>query len=214
MTTDEPEGIGSATITLTYDCSVVEVVDVAGGGLGTVYWNTAGCTTTMTAVTGSSPGPTGTFPFATVTLNTVGSAGQSSDLDIEVISLYDGTAGDPQAITPNPVTDGTFSIVSPTPTPTPIPITWDFPHGLLTDPPDTLSAVFSRHYVGTTIILADIPYEDVPDELVVVWLYDEVALEWKWFKLGWPESTLETLEFCHIYTVIVMYACTWEIPQP
>jgi len=165
----------------------------------------------MTAVTGSSPGPTGTFPFATVTLNTVGSAGQSSDLDIEVISLYDGTVGDPQSITPNPVTDGTFSIVSPTPIPTPIPITWDFPHGLLTDPPGTLSAVFSRHYEGATVTLADIAPEDMPNELVIVWYYDEAEMKWKWHRVGWTESTLE---YCHIYDIIVMDACTWEIPQP
>ena len=214
ITTDDPEGIGSASITLTYDCSVVEVAGIVGGGLPIAYWNTVGCTTTIAAVTGSSPGPTGSVLFATVTLNAVGSAGQSSALDIEVTALYDGTAGYPQPITPSPVTDGTFSIISSTPTPTTTPVTWDFPHGLLTDPPDTLSAVFSRHYDGTTIILADIPNEDFPDELIVLWLYDEEAMEWKWFKPGWPESTLETLEYCHIYDVIVTYACTWEIPQP
>jgi len=62
--------------------------------------------------------------------------------------------------------------------------------------------------------LANLLAEDVPAELNVVWFYDEVAWQWKWFKLGWPESTLETLEYCHIYDIIVIDACTWEIPQP
>ena len=59
---------------------------------------------------GVSPGPTGSVLFGTVRLHAVDSAGESSPLDIEVISLYDGTAGDPQAITPATVTDGDFSI--------------------------------------------------------------------------------------------------------
>jgi len=39
-------------------------------------------------------------------------------------------------------------------------------------------------------------------------------MEWKWFKEGWPESTLETLEYCRIYDIIVMDACTWEMQPP
>jgi len=206
IVTNDPDGIGSATIALSYDPSVVNVGNVSAGDLGNVTWNTVGSTTTMTATTGDSPGPTDTVLFSALTLNAV--VFGSSVLDIEVSSLYDGTAGDPQPITPSPVIDGTFSIAPPTPTPTPI--SWEFPHGLNQNP----SAVFSRHYDGTTIILADIPYEDMPEELIIVWFYDEDEMEWKWFRVGWPESTLETLEHCHIYDVIVMDACTWDIPQP
>ena len=105
ITTSDPDGIGSATITLTVDTAVVSVGNVAGGDLGAVYWNTVGSITTILAATGVSPGPTGTVTFATVTLNAVGSSGNSSDLDIEVTLMYDGTAGDPQPITPSPITD-------------------------------------------------------------------------------------------------------------
>jgi len=103
--TDDPQGIGSATITLTVDTSVVEVVNVADGDLGTVYWNTAGSTTTMSAAVGYSPGPKGTLTFATVTLLNKGGAGECRDLDIEVLTLFDGTLGFPQPIAPSPVTD-------------------------------------------------------------------------------------------------------------
>ena len=108
INTEDPDGIGSATITLAVDTSVVSVGGVTAGDLGAVTWDTAGSTTTMVSWTGDCPGPTGTVLFATVTLN-AGVPG-SSALDIEVTSLYDGTAGDPQPITPSQVTDCTFSI--------------------------------------------------------------------------------------------------------
>ena len=110
VTTTDPAGIGSATITLTVDTSVVTVGTITAGALGTVYSNTVGSTTTMSAATGSSPGPTGTFTFATIQLNAVGNVGDSSALDIEVTTMYDGTAGDPQLICPSPVTDCNFTI--------------------------------------------------------------------------------------------------------
>jgi hypothetical protein len=121
---DDPEGIGSATITLTVNTAVVSVGNVAAGDLGTVFSNTVGGVTTMSSATGASPGPTGTVTFGTVTLNAVGSSGDCSDLDITVTSLNDGTAGDPQPITPDEVTDCTFCIgtsVTPTATTTPTP---------------------------------------------------------------------------------------------
>ena len=120
IATDELEGIGSATITLTVDTAVVSVGGVEAGDLGEVIWDTINGTTTMTVATGDSPGPTGTVTFGTVTLNAVGSSGDCSDLDIEVTSLNDRTAGDPQPIIPDEVTDCTFCIETPvTPTPTP-----------------------------------------------------------------------------------------------
>ena len=154
IVTDDPEGIGSATITLTVDTAVVSVGTVAAGDLGTVYSNTVGAVTTMSAATGDSPGPT-TLTFATVTLNAVGSSGACSDLDITVTSLNDGTAGDPQPITPDAVTDCTFCIGEG------VACTWTFPHGLNTDP----SAVFSRLYDCVTVSL---PTATEPADLVSV----------------------------------------------
>ena len=90
-------------------------------------------------------------------------------------------------------------------------ITWEFPHGITEYP----LAVFSRHYDGATVALADLLPEDVPPELSVVWYYDEAALvpAWLWFTPGWPESTLQTLEYCHLYDIVVIDGCTWTIPQ-
>lgn len=124
IATDDAAGIGSATITLTVDTAVVSFGGVDSGDLGGIIWNIDNGTITMTAATGESPGPTGTVTFATVTLNAVGSVGDCSDLDITVISLNDGTAGDPQPIIPDEVTDCTFCIgtpATPTPTMTPTP---------------------------------------------------------------------------------------------
>jgi len=101
----------------------------------------------------------------------------------------------------------TSPIPTPIPTPTPTSITWEFPHGLI----QHQAAAFSRRYDVTTVTLANIPPEDIPAELIIVWFYHEAEMDWKWFKPGWPESTLETLEYCHIYDVIVMNACVWEI---
>jgi hypothetical protein len=98
--TDDPQGIGSATIALTVDTTVVSVGNVAAGDLGkTVFSYTVGDTTTMSVATGSSPRPTGTLTFATVTLSAVGNKGECSDLDIEVPSMYDGMMPNPQAVT-------------------------------------------------------------------------------------------------------------------
>ena len=59
----------------------------------------------MSAAVGYSPGPKGTLTFATVTLLNKGGAGECNDLDIEVITLFDGTLGFPEPITPYPVSD-------------------------------------------------------------------------------------------------------------
>ena len=118
INTDDPQGIGSAKITLTVNTAVVRVTDVAKGDLEYMSYVTVGGTTTIVAFTGSSPGPTSTVTFVTVTLSAEGSIGQCSGLDIEVEDLYDGTFGDPQRITPGAVSDGTACIGSAGPTPT------------------------------------------------------------------------------------------------
>ena len=119
INTDDQQGIGSAKVTLTVNTAVVEVTNVANGDLDIVDYMTVGDTTTIRAATGNSPGPIGTVTFATVTLSAQGSDGQCSDLDIEVIELYSGTAGDPQPITPSAVADGTFCITDVGPAPSP-----------------------------------------------------------------------------------------------
>jgi hypothetical protein len=136
IATDDAKGIGSATITLTVDTAVVSFGGVDSGDLGGVIWNIDNGTITMTAATGESPGPTGTVTFGTVTLNAVGSGGDCSDLDIEVTSLNDRTAGDPQPIIPDKVTDCNICIETPatatpttTPTPTPTPTLTPTPGG-------------------------------------------------------------------------------------
>ena len=117
INTDEPEGIGQATITLTVDTAVVTVDDVTG------TFNTVGDTTTMVAFWGSNE-PTGDFLFATVTLTAVGDYEDCSNLDIAVTEMYNAVY---QLIPPSPITDGTFCIQAapstPTPTPSPTPVT-------------------------------------------------------------------------------------------
>jgi len=111
--TIDTDGIGSATINLSYDSSVVIVQSIVGDDLGDVTANIDNVNgkVSMVAAIGSSPGPTGTVYFANVTLKAVGSYGDMSALNITVVSLYDGTAGDPQSIQPDAVNDGTFTII-------------------------------------------------------------------------------------------------------
>ncbi|HUU63119.1 MAG TPA: PKD domain-containing protein [Dehalococcoidia bacterium] len=82
----------------------------------------------------------------------------------------------------------------------------DFPHGLTQD----TAAIFPRYYDCLTVSL---PTLTEPTQLIVVWYYDEVAQSWEWFRPGWPESILTSLENGEIYLIIVQNACTWTIPQ-
>jgi len=119
INTDDPQGIGSAKVTLTVNTAIVKVTNVANGDLDSYSDNTVDGTTTILAWTGNSPGPIGTVTFAKVTLSAMGSDGQCSDLDIEVIEIYSATEGDPQPIIPSAVTDGTFCIADVEPAPSP-----------------------------------------------------------------------------------------------
>jgi len=100
INTNEANGIGSATIKLYYDPSVVVVTSVGNGELGSVIYNidNTNGVTTMTAAIATSPGPTGIVYFANITFKAVGNAGDSSSLHLEVISLYDATPETPQPI--------------------------------------------------------------------------------------------------------------------
>ncbi len=111
IVTNDPNGIGSARIDLYYNKNVVHVENVVGDTLGIVTANIQNSNgrTFMVAATGNSPGPTGTIYFANITLKAVGNPGDISALDVRVISMYDGTANNPQKIHPY-VIDGIFSI--------------------------------------------------------------------------------------------------------
>jgi len=87
---------------------------------------------------------------------------------------------------------------------------WDFAHGLIQDP----AAVFPKRYVCPQP--KTLAYDDVtlPDCLSIVWFYDEVAMDWFWFRPTWPESTLTSLEYDSYYDVIVTVACTWVLQSP
>ena len=82
----------------------------------------------------------------------------------------------------------------------------DFPHGLNQD----TSSIFLRYYECET---ASLPTSTEPAQLIVVWYYNETTMTWEWFRPGWPESTLTSLENGEIYFIIVQDACTWTIPQ-
>ncbi len=113
ITTNYPNGIGSARIDLYYNKNVVNVESVVGDDLGPVTANIDNYHgyVFMVAATGNSPGPTGTIYFANITLKAVGNPGDVSNLDIRVISMYDGTADNPQKISPY-VSDGKFYIIT------------------------------------------------------------------------------------------------------
>ena len=107
--TDEAAGMGSATMKLVYDPSVVDYNGkVADGDLGgvTINENPDG-TLTMTAATGANPGPTGTVKFVDLEFCPVGDPGECSDLDITVTELTDGNV---VVVVPDSVIDGKFCV--------------------------------------------------------------------------------------------------------
>ena len=105
--------LATADIWLSYNKDVVIVENVTKGNLGDITVgidNTAGVTKMNWF---SATGKTGDFVFAYVALKAVGSAGQTSVLDLEVKELTDTGA--------NPIThtveDGVFKILTPDTTP-------------------------------------------------------------------------------------------------
>ena len=110
--TNATMGIGSATIKLHYDPSVVIVTGVGNGELGSVTYNidNTNGVVTMTAAIATSPGPTGVVYFAYIKLKAVGNAHDSCNLHLEVVSLYDGASSNPQPIDHTTIQDGIFTI--------------------------------------------------------------------------------------------------------
>jgi len=107
--------LGGATIFLHYTPGVVHVTSVEEGNLGGTFLSTINNVTGITNMTWFTTTPmNGTFTFANVTLYAVGSPGDTSPLNLEVITLAD-TSGTPISYTED---DGIFTIPGgPTPTP-------------------------------------------------------------------------------------------------
>jgi len=91
-----PDVLGSYAFTLTYDPAVVHVSGIAGGT--TAEFSGAPATnpatfasgsTPLAAAQGSSVSPSGFLSVATVTLAAVGLPGDSSDLDLPSVSMFD-----------------------------------------------------------------------------------------------------------------------------
>lgn len=84
---------GAATVKLTFDPSVVEVLDVSNSTIpnATLTWDvneTAGVMTVLVTTT-ARPGANGTFTLASVKLRAVGSAGSTTPLDLSIQELVD-----------------------------------------------------------------------------------------------------------------------------
>jgi hypothetical protein len=108
--------LGGATIFLHYTPSVVHVTSVAEGNLGGTLVSAIDNVTGITNMTWFSATPmNGNFTFANVTLYAVGSPGDTSPLNLEVITLANVT-GAPINYTED---DGIFTIPGVPPTPTP-----------------------------------------------------------------------------------------------
>ena len=83
-------------------------------------------------------------------------------------------------------------------------LVWEFPHGIN----QHKFATFHKQYTGETKLLDTLT---PPDEFIVIWLYDVANMRWLWWRPGWPEATLETLENGKIYEIYVTDACRWEL---
>ena len=103
--------LATADIWLSYDKDVVIVENVTNGNLGAITVGIDNATGVTKMNWFSAAGVTGDFVFVYVTLKAVGSAGQQSDLDLDVKELTDAL-GNP--ITPT-VEDGVFEIPPPPP---------------------------------------------------------------------------------------------------
>lgn len=91
ITIDDMTNFGAATVTLSYDPTVVQIGNVTAGDVGTPtpsIDNTAG-TATITAYVSTAIGPDSPITFANVELLAVGNDGESSPLTLEVTTLAD-----------------------------------------------------------------------------------------------------------------------------
>ena len=125
---DDPDGVGTANIKLSFDSDVVHVTASTAGDFDSITPNVehnesgADSYVTFMAYQSSATGLTSGAIVTTVTLNAVGTAGQESPLDISITTLADNTP-DGNNISPDDA-DGTFTVgdgTYPAPTPTATP---------------------------------------------------------------------------------------------
>lgn len=92
---------GTATVTVRFDTTIAEVMGVANGtipGANTTWAvDPSNGTVTVLVTTTARPGASGSFVFADLTMRAVGSQGQDTVLDIEVVELADSNASDQPA---------------------------------------------------------------------------------------------------------------------
>ena len=114
ITTDDTDGVGNAKIRVLFNNSVVNIQSVSDGVNPTtneLSVANANGELKLSWATGAHPGPGADgqpFIFAVITLKAVGSAGESSDLDVVIDKLQD--ADIPINDIPATDQDGTFSI--------------------------------------------------------------------------------------------------------
>lgn len=100
--------LGAATVWLTYNQSVVNVVGVSSGNIGNVIANIDNTIGRVAMSTYSTTPLSGNVVFANVTLRAVGAANATSPLTLQVIRLADNNG----VAIPNTVRSGTFSVSS------------------------------------------------------------------------------------------------------
>ena len=111
MNVVDPAGLGAAAINLTYNPLVVEVVSATNGDFDSLtsgIHNTDGWTRFVCYQTGASGAGPGDARVADITFRAVGNAGESSPLDIQIITLTNNSGVDLKATTV-PI-DGSFTI--------------------------------------------------------------------------------------------------------
>jgi PGF-CTERM protein len=123
---DDPDGVGTADIKLSFDSDVVRMTASTAGDFDSITPNVAhnesgaASYVTFMAYQSNATGLTSGAIVTTVTLKAVGMAGQESPLDISITTLADNTS-DSNDISADDV-DGAFTVgggTDPTPTVTP-----------------------------------------------------------------------------------------------
>ena len=115
FTAYEVQNLGNFGITVTYDPNVVNVTGIAGGpGVGVFSWERIASGqvrfyTLNMGLTEPIPSLSGDVLLATLTLQAVGSEGDTSPLTIEIGQLVDNE-GDPISTT---AVNGTFTVITP-----------------------------------------------------------------------------------------------------
>ena len=163
---NDPSGLSGATIRLTFDTSVVNVISVANTDFDMLVQNinnSAGLVTMVAAQTGSAGTRQGAIKFVDVTLIAVGNVSESSPLNLEVVTIKNNDGVN----TPYQISNGTFVIG----------INGDFSGNYITDAWDI--TYLARHIVGIvgyeTLSSGDISGDGVVDVWDVTYLARAIA---------------------------------------